>query len=166
MGKITGVWLIKYRTEDRGDKPPPQKSAHFVSSLGGRHGGRGKCLIWWLAHGPWAGQWLSSFSTSPRLFFFFLKLIESRVISKHTKLRLDICFTYSRCCQLYKMSRMLSSQNWILSGAGVKYCGVFCLFGFFSTPLSLILSSNGTSSWQGTDRACAVRTKSRASMER
>lgn len=34
MGKITGVWLIKYRTEDGGDKPP-QKSAHFVSSLGG-----------------------------------------------------------------------------------------------------------------------------------
>lgn len=144
---------------------PPQKSAHFVSSLGGRHRGRGKCLIWWLAHGPWAGQWLSSFSTSPWL-FFFLKLIESRVISRHTKLRPDICFTYSRCCQLYKMSRMLSSQNWILSGAGVKYCGFFCLFGFFSTPLSLILSSNGTSSWQGTDRACAVRTKSRASMER
>lgn len=22
MGKITGVWLIKYRTEDGGDNPP------------------------------------------------------------------------------------------------------------------------------------------------
>lgn len=81
-----------------------------------------------MVHGPVNGSVVSAPHPS---FFFFLKLIESRVISKHTKLRADICFTYSRCCQLYKMSRMLSSQNWILSGAGVKYCGVFLFVCFF-----------------------------------
>lgn len=166
MGKITGVWLIKYRTEDRGDKPPPRSLPTLLAVLVDDTGGGGSVWSggWLMVRGPVNGSVVSA--PHPGFFFFFLKLIESRVISKHTKLRPDICFTYSRCCQLYKMSRMLSSQNWILSGAGVKYCGVFCLFGFFSTPLSLILSSNGTSSWQGTDRACAVRTKSRASMER
>lgn len=73
--------------------PPPQKCPALLAVL--VEGGSGSVRREEEEGGDWligcggAGRWLSSFSTPP-----------SRVVSKHMKLRADICFTYSAHYQL------------------------------------------------------------------
>lgn len=71
MGKITGVWLIKYRTEDRGDKPPPRSLPTLLAVLVDDTGGGGSVWSggWLMVRGPVNGSVVSA--PHPGFFFFF-----------------------------------------------------------------------------------------------